>query len=75
MERLVGKYGYVHSCRPPLRSIFVEVYQWLDQLRRDQVRMTRIPDNIWIELMFAAMLFTLCAVSTCPQSSQVGFEM
>lgn len=56
MERLVGKYGYVHSCRPPLRSIFVEVYQWLDQLRRDQVRMTRIPDNIWIELMFAAML-------------------
>lgn len=56
VDRLVGKFGFVHSCRPMMRSIFVEVYGWLDWHRAHKVRQAGLPDNIWIELMMAALL-------------------
>ena len=56
IERLVGKFGFVHSSRPVMRSIFVEVYGWLDDLRGRKVRVTTLPDVIWCELMTAALL-------------------
>ena len=34
VERLVGKIGYCHSARAPLRSILEAAYRWLDDMRR-----------------------------------------
>ena len=33
VERLVGKFGYCHCCRPAMRSIFEDTFTWLDDQR------------------------------------------
>ena len=56
VDRLVGKFGFIHSCRPMMRSVFVEVYGWLDWHRSRKVRMAVLPDDIWTEIMVASLL-------------------
>ena len=55
IERLVGKYGFCHSARPPARSLFEVVYPWLQRQRAARKRCAVLPDNVWIELMLAAL--------------------
>ncbi|CAK9045996.1 unnamed protein product [Durusdinium trenchii] len=56
VERLVGKFGYVHSCRPILRSVFAETYRWLDNNRSQGIRRAVLSDEIWIEILSASVL-------------------
>ena len=70
IERLVGKFGFSHSCRPVMRSVFEEVYMWLDHLRDQRVKRTRLPDNIWMELFTAAMLLPYCQFDLSADFSQ-----
>ena len=60
VERLVGKHGFVHSCRPCMRSVFEHTYAWLDWCRRLRPKRHRvtIPPQVWQEL--AASAFLLC---------------
>ena len=70
VDRLVGKYGFVHSCRPIMRSVFVEVYSWLDNLRTKKVRAIVLPDVIWLELMTAALLLPFAQFDMSSEYSQ-----
>ena len=56
VERLVGKYGFVHSARAPLRSIFEMTYTWLQQMRAEGQRMVQLSRSVWLELAVAALL-------------------
>ena len=60
VERLIGKHGFVHSCRPCMRSVFEHAYTWLDSCRRLRPKCRRvvIPPEVWQEL--AASAFLLC---------------
>eukprot|EP00434_Breviolum_minutum_P045769 symbB.v1.2.041102.t1/scaffold7825.1/size10313/1 len=56
VDRLVGKFGFVHSCRPVMRSVFVEAYGWIEWHRSRRLRSATLPDVVWLELMVAALL-------------------
>lgn len=56
IDRLVGKYGFAHSCRPCLRSIFVESYAWLDTMRSRRREWVFLPSAVWEELAIAMIL-------------------
>ena len=56
VDRLVGKFGFVHSCRPIMRSVFVEAYGWIEWHRSRRLRSANLPDAVWLELMVAALL-------------------
>ena len=72
MERWVGKYGYVHSCRPPMRSIFADTYRWLEQMRASKARFAILPDAVWLECMYAALLLPYCQFDvSSPYSNRV----
>ena len=70
IEGLVGKFGFSHSCRSIMRSVFEEVYLWLDQLRSQRVKRARLPDNIWRELFPAAILLPYCQFDLSANFSQ-----
>ena len=56
IDRLVGKYGFAHSCRPCLRSVFVESYGWLDTMRPRRREWVILPSAVWEELAIAMVL-------------------
>ncbi len=55
-ERLIGKHGFLHSCKPCLRSIFLVSYGWLEKVRKDRVGMVSLPDEVWEELLISTLL-------------------
>ena len=66
VERLVGQHGFMHSFRPPLRSIFQDVYVWMEELRsrpRGQGRRSMLSCGAWSELLFSAILAPVAQVS------------
>ena len=72
VERLVGKFGFCHSCRPPMRSIFSAVYPWLQQARTQKLRTVEWDDNVWIEILMATLLLPYCQFNlSSPFSNRV----
>ena len=63
VERLVGKFGYCHSARAPLRSIFEATYRWLEAMRQTgrgyAVRKEQLPGEVFFEILFAAVTLPL----------------
>eukprot|EP00435_Cladocopium_sp_Y103_P023381 s313_g5.t1 len=56
VERLIGKHGFLHSCRPCLRSVFGVVYNWLDRARKDKLGVVTLPGDVWEELLVSTLL-------------------
>ena len=72
VERLVGKFGYSHACRPVMRSVFDVTYGWLEKQRQSKTRRIQIPDDVWTEIFMAAMLLPYCQFNlSAPFSSRV----
>lgn len=62
VERLVGKLSYVHAFAPSCRSIFAEVYKWLERYREKKARRAPWCPEAWGELMASAWLApTMCS--------------
>ena len=59
LERLVGKFGFIHTFRAPLRASFGEMYRFLDAAREQRLTRTALPEVCWWELMEAACLAPL----------------
>ncbi|CAE8742493.1 unnamed protein product, partial [Polarella glacialis] len=59
VDRLVGKHGFAHSARAPLRSTFEELYPWLREARDKPIRVTALPDAAWLEIFWSTMLLPL----------------
>ena len=81
VERLVGKFGFCHSCRPPMRSVFTAVYPWLQRARTGKQHILSWDDDVWIEIMVAALLLPYCQFNLsspfsrrveCSDSSMTG---
>ena len=81
IDRLVGKHGFCHSVRAPLRSIFEASYTWLPELRRRPKRLMRVPPAVWAELACSMLLLPVCqfdlaapwsARLECTDSSMTG---
>lgn len=60
LERLIGKHGFAHSCKPCLRSIFLVSYSWLEKVRKDRAGMVELPDEVWEELLISTLLIPFC---------------
>jgi hypothetical protein len=56
IERIIGKHGFLHSCRPCMRSIFSETYCWLDGRRKEKTGLIELPMGVWEELLVSTIL-------------------
>ena len=56
IDRLIGKHGFVHSCRPCLRSIFQATYPWIASVRHLKRQRVVLPDDVWVELCVSSLL-------------------
>ena len=56
IERLIGKHGFLHSCRPCLRSLFLATYSWLEQIRKEKPGAVELPHAVWEELLCSAIM-------------------
>ena len=56
IDRLIGKHGFMHSCRPCLRSIFQHTYHWITSVRDKRRQPVVLPDEVWIELCISSLL-------------------
>ena len=56
IERLIGKHGFLHSCRPCMRSIFGCTYTWLDKARKKKPGPVNLPFEVWVELLVSTIL-------------------
>ena len=72
VERLVGKYGFAHSARPCLRSIFHDVYQWVTSMRSIRKARVPLPPTVWMELCMAALTLPYCSFNvSAPWSTRL----
>ena len=55
VESVVGKFGFVHSARPELRSIFGVTFRWIDDARRNGSKRLTLPAAVVCELLVAAL--------------------
>merc|ERR1712194_608431 len=55
VESVVGKFGFVHSARPELRSIFGITFRWIDDARRNGSKRLPLPAAVVCELLVAAL--------------------
>eukprot|EP00435_Cladocopium_sp_Y103_P038561 s430_g10.t1 len=56
IERLIGKHGFLHSCRPCMRSVFGATYGWLETARKERPGPVVLPSEVWVELLVSTML-------------------
>ena len=72
LERLVGKLGFCHSCRPPMRSLFSSTYRWLEVARAHKIKHADWEDQVWLEVFSATMLLPYCQFNmSAPYSKRV----
>ena len=68
-ERVIGKHGFLHSCRHYLRSIFVASYVWLDSARQAGSGMVEIFDDVWQELLASTLMIPFAEFNLSSQWS------
>ena len=59
MARLVGKLGFAHCFRPPLRASFGVAFQFLENEREAKRTRGVVPEAVWWEILEAGLLSPL----------------
>ena len=62
LARAVGKLGFCHCFRPPLRASFGIMYQFLEDEREARRVRGMLPEAVWLELVEAAVLCPLAVM-------------
>ncbi|CAK9055594.1 Uncharacterized protein SCF082_LOCUS30033 [Durusdinium trenchii] len=70
IDRLIGKHSFLHSCRPPLRSIFQDVYPWIAEVRGRRRDLVELPTAVWIEICISTLLIPFAQFSLSSEWTQ-----